>query len=401
MKIIKDSAIYLLGELISKSIPFMMLPYLTRKLESSGFGELSIYQLYISIFVIFIGFSQEGAISRYYFRYGTRNLDSLVFTSYIFSFFILIFFLVISIAFNYLLLAVCALISFLQFVFTVQLTIRQCKKDAKEYFILQFIYSFSYFLFTYLLFEFWDVSIRTVLFSLILCSLFSVFISSIYTLKKITSSGFKFKVTTKLFFYLISFGIPLIIHQLSILVKGQFDRFVVYNSYSSDVLGKYAVAYQVSSVIFVILMALNKAIVPYYFSALKNKRINFSHLNKFVIYSLSLLPVTYFFLIKLVPIGFLGWLLGTEFEEARVFIPIFSSGFILLIPYLALVNYLFYHGKTKVIATMSVIASFVYVLWLFYSSSKSLLSVSHSMLISNSVLVLVLYFYSRQFSHRS
>ena len=60
MRILKDSMIYLVGELIAKSFPFLMLPYLTRKLGTEGFGELSFYLTMLSLFGIVIGMSQEG-----------------------------------------------------------------------------------------------------------------------------------------------------------------------------------------------------------------------------------------------------------------------------------------------------------------------------------------------------
>ena len=59
MRVIKDSVIYLIGELSAKSIPFLMLPYLTRKLGPDGFGELSYYLTWLALFAIFIGLSQE------------------------------------------------------------------------------------------------------------------------------------------------------------------------------------------------------------------------------------------------------------------------------------------------------------------------------------------------------
>ncbi|MCT8759307.1 flippase, partial [Glaesserella parasuis] len=45
MKALKDSSIYLIGEFASKSLPFLLLPYLTNKLGMEGFGELSYYQI--------------------------------------------------------------------------------------------------------------------------------------------------------------------------------------------------------------------------------------------------------------------------------------------------------------------------------------------------------------------
>ncbi|BDE25939.1 hypothetical protein OCUAc20_44390 [Acinetobacter baumannii] len=62
MRVLKDSFIYLIGELFAKSLPFLMLPYLTRKLGPEGFGELSYYLTMLSLFGIFIGLSQEGQL---------------------------------------------------------------------------------------------------------------------------------------------------------------------------------------------------------------------------------------------------------------------------------------------------------------------------------------------------
>ncbi len=70
MALVKDSAIYLAGEILSKAIPFMLIPYLSRKLGVDGYGELSYYQTYIALFVIFLGLSQDGAIARYFYFYG-------------------------------------------------------------------------------------------------------------------------------------------------------------------------------------------------------------------------------------------------------------------------------------------------------------------------------------------
>ncbi|HHF3653343.1 TPA: flippase, partial [Haemophilus influenzae] len=43
MKVFKDSVIYLVGELSSKLVPFLLLPYLSRKLGVEGYGSLSYY----------------------------------------------------------------------------------------------------------------------------------------------------------------------------------------------------------------------------------------------------------------------------------------------------------------------------------------------------------------------
>ena len=41
MKPLKNSLIYLTGEAAAKALPFLLLPYLTRRFGAAGFGDLS------------------------------------------------------------------------------------------------------------------------------------------------------------------------------------------------------------------------------------------------------------------------------------------------------------------------------------------------------------------------
>ena len=41
--LLKDSLIYVVGEMTAKAVPFLLLPYLTRVLGTKGFGDLSYY----------------------------------------------------------------------------------------------------------------------------------------------------------------------------------------------------------------------------------------------------------------------------------------------------------------------------------------------------------------------
>ena len=59
MKIFKDGAVYLVGELLVKVIPFAMLPNFTRVMGAEGFGDLSYILSIISLLSVFIGFSQQ------------------------------------------------------------------------------------------------------------------------------------------------------------------------------------------------------------------------------------------------------------------------------------------------------------------------------------------------------
>ncbi len=84
--ILKDSVVYLIGEIVKlKFSLFLLLPYLSRKLGVNGFGELSYYQTILSLLIIIISFSQEGAVTRYFYFYGKRSINLILFSGYAYA----------------------------------------------------------------------------------------------------------------------------------------------------------------------------------------------------------------------------------------------------------------------------------------------------------------------------
>lgn len=139
MKAIKDSAIYLFGELISRLVPFLLLPYLSRKLGVEGFGELSYYQTYLALFLIIVGLSQEGAIARFFYVYGKRALNLVVNAGYAYTLSIGSVILAFCLFFKAEMLAYLALSAIFQSFLAVQLSVRQCQKQAVAYSVIQFL----------------------------------------------------------------------------------------------------------------------------------------------------------------------------------------------------------------------------------------------------------------------
>ncbi|NUG65900.1 oligosaccharide flippase family protein, partial [Acinetobacter bereziniae] len=156
MRIIKDSAVYLIGELFSKILPFLMLPYLTRKLGTDGFGELSYYLTWLALFGIFIGLSQEGAVTRYYYFYGTKGIDNIVRVGYFFNIAFTILILIGCWIFESEIISYIALATAFQSFLNVQLALRQCQKQPLKYVKIQIILSILTVIFTISALEFFS-----------------------------------------------------------------------------------------------------------------------------------------------------------------------------------------------------------------------------------------------------
>jgi len=390
--IFKDSFIYLMGELLARSLPFLMLPYLTRKLGTEGFGELSYYLIWLALFGIFIGLSQEGAIARYYYFYGKRALNTVVQVGYVYNILISLILLLLCWVLKAEIMGYIVLAAMFQSFVNVQLALRQCQKQPYKYIIIQLILSLTNVIFAILALElFINEPVKFRILAIVVANFLTFIIASMVLGKlfsdknKITKNRFKLGLI-----YIFSFGLPLILHQLSFFVKGQIDRVVIYKSFSLHELGIYSAAIQVSAILPVILMAINKAILPYYYEKLKNNDFSLEKIKKYSIYSFAIVFVPSIFA-AIIPESLYSIFLGNSFIGVKKIIILYLIGYGLIIPYLIIVNYYFYISKNKYIAKCNLISAGFYFIFLIIFSSFSLSFIPFALILSNFILYLLLF----------
>ena len=358
--LIKDSAIYVVGELVSKAFPFLLLPYLSRKLSVEGFGELSYYQTLLSLFVVFIGLSQEGAVTRYFYVYGKRSLNLVVNIGYIYTILVG----TISLLFCWLMkseiMAYVVLSAISQVFFTVQLSIRQCQKQAIPYVFIQLSLTITNVLFTILLLEIFNSDlVEKRIIAILLSNLLVSMLSYVIYRRKIVSKKISLRLYKIIFFYVIGFGLPMILHNGSLFIKGQLDRIFIFHRFSEVELGLYAMGAQIASILSVFILAINRVLVPYLFEKLKQGSVKLKDLHIWSLLSLLIVPIPSLVTL-IVPEQWLLFFLGKHFIGVKYYVIVFLLATSLTIPYLFLVNYLFYHGKSKEISFCSVLSTMIY-----------------------------------------
>lgn len=394
MKIFKDGGLYLFGEFFAKALPFILLPYLTRKLGADEFGELSYYQAILAFLLIFLGLSQHGAVARYYYFYGNRSINMVVTSGYFLNIFSSLVLILIFILLKHEVLIYITLVAMFQSLIDVQLSLRQCQKKAIQYITIQIVYSALNFSLTILFLELFSTNLVE---KRILAMLFSGFISFVIfyflyikTLSKSFSySKRQYKIAIK---YILFFGLPLFLHGISGVIKGQFDRILIFNKFSEVELGIYSAGFQVASVLSVAIMALNKAIIPYYYEWLKQKKINKTIIKKYFFLSFLIVPIPGFFA-WILPENLYTFFLGEEFAGSKYFVIIFLFSMALNIPYLILVNYLFYYGKNIQISTASIASTIAYVLFLFLIMSFGVAYLPFAGILAELLSLPILYFF--------
>lgn len=390
MRILKDSALYLGGELISKSIPFLLLPYLTRRLGTDGFGDMSYYQTILALLAIIVGLSQDGIVSRYFYFYGKRSINLIILTGYFYTMIVALLMLIACWAINSSILAILVITSSFQSLLSTQLSILQCQKLVKKYIILQVFSAISSGVLTlWLLSVFYTSLVEkrfvALLLSNLICVLFYFVIYNKNLKFKFTINNYKMS-----FLYFFSFGLPLFFHQISGFLKGQLDRLLIYHQFTSAELGVYSAAFQISSAFSILLLALNKACVPYYYESLRNGSLNKNKVINLALCSIVIIPIPVLISL-LIPEEWLVWFLGASYVGAKYFISLFLLGMSITIPYFILVNYFFYHGRKYIITYSSIFSCVLYILSIYILSHLGMKYIPYSTIIANASIVMMLF----------
>ncbi|MBH5329871.1 oligosaccharide flippase family protein [Eikenella sp. S3360] len=391
MKILKDSLIYLTGEMLAKAMPFLLLPYLTRKLGTAGFGELSYYQAAFSLLLIGFGMSQDGAVTRYYYVYGQRNLHSVVYAGALYTAAAALLGLLAAWQLRSLPLAAVVCAAAAQTALATQLSLRQCRKQALSYTAIQFGSSFFTTMLTVWLLEMSaDYPVERRFFALFAGNaLVSLAAYGLYR-RGAGRQGFNRRRVRQALGYILAFGLPLVVHHAGNYVKGQFDRVVIYQGYPAATLGVYSAGYQTASVLGVLLLALNKATVPYYYQALRSGRITAAMVRRWSLLSLAAAPLPAL-AVWLLPEQLFLWLLGAQYAGVHYYICLFLLGFGLMVPYYLQVNYLFYHGQNRRIAMTSLLSAGGYLLVLLLTARVGIAWVPLAMIVGNALIFPILY----------
>ncbi len=329
-KIFKDSVVYITGEILSKLMPFLLIPYLSRKLGTEGYGQLSYYQTYLMLFIVVIGLTQEGAVARYFYVYGKRGIDLILRTGYVYAIILgLVIFSVCWLLDSSILMYI-SIASVLRVFVNVQLSIWQCKKRPLTYTFIQFLLTLTSVVFTIAFFELSNnLLVEKYFIALLLGNLIVFFIAyflyrrDIKKMRNFSLSNYKTALL-----YLFSFGVPLLLHNVSGLIKGQADRFLIYHK------------------------------------ALRKQKITLKNIHLWALYSLLFVPVA-ILVVSLIPESLFLWILGDEFVGVKNYFRLFVISSVLIVPYLLWVNYLFYSGKTKEIGLISIASTGIYMLFLF------------------------------------
>lgn len=356
-------------------IPFLLLPILTRYLTQAEYGQIAMFQTLLTGLATFVGLNAVGAATRKYFDEDKTDqiikefngtcvqiciVSSIVLGAITFAFRHQLSEL-LSIPYSWILNTV--LVSAFGFISGLRLGQWQARNQAKHFGAFQISQSLLNMVLSLIL----VIALVEGAQGRIDAQLITGIIFSAIALTLLYKDGL-----IKLFCWrpqyikeILAFGVPLIPHHLGFFLMGTFDRVLINDKLGLEAAAVYMVAFQLSTCLYIIYDAINKAYTPWLFGVLKRNnekekikvvKVTYAH------FALSSLVAGLAFLIGELIITFI---LGEDYRQAGQIIGWFCLGQAFGGMYLMVTNYAFYAKQTKYLSSITISCGVVNIILIF------------------------------------
>ena len=77
-RLVSSSGVYILSNVVSLSVPFLLLPVMTRYLSPEDVGKVAMFTVAVNLTVPLVGFRADGAIGRQYYERETIDFSNYI-----------------------------------------------------------------------------------------------------------------------------------------------------------------------------------------------------------------------------------------------------------------------------------------------------------------------------------
>ncbi len=366
--LIKNTLIYFFADIFNKAIPFLLLPVLTTYLTPEDYGIVATFGVFTSILVIFISMNTLGSIEVTYFQIPKEKLKIYIANVFLIISVSLIIILLVTVLFSSQLtnlldiplewLTVGVFISLAQVVNTINLLLWRVEHKAKNYSffeIAQNLFNVSLtLLFVIAINMDWEGRLLAMAIAMI-----SFGFISFYLVVKVRNY-FTFSYNKEYIKDALHYGIPLIPHSLAGWIKTGLDRVFLTSLVGVAATGIYSVGYQLGTIVMIIATSLYKAWLPKLYEMMtdmtdedKKQIVKFTYL---YFIGILLLTIVLYFSLDI----FIKFFIGEEFAESKNIVLFILMAYAFDSMYFAVVPYMFYNKKTKIISAVTISTSLIH-----------------------------------------
>ena len=404
-KFLKNSIIYASGDIINKAVPFLMLPILTKYLTPEDYGLMASFLAFVAFLSIFIGLSVHGAVNVSFFKLSSEKLKIyivnaillLLVSSSIIFVIVLLFDVTIS---ERLLLSrewvyIAVLVSFAQFLTTLNLTLWIAEENPKPYIAYQILQTILITLLSLVLIIGYEFDWRGQVLAFIIGTVSFAMLSLVMMKKR---DYLKLEYNKNNMKDLLSFGIPMIPHQLGGWLSTNGDKLLLVSLLGAAATGLFTVGYQIGMMMGIVVTAFNKAWSPYLYKKLSAK----PTLNEKV----KIVKFTYLYFIGIIVLiiilNFIAdlifrYMLDASFAKSQDFVIYILIAYGFSGMYFMVGNYILYEKRTKLLAMITSSVAIVHIMLSYlFIQIYGAIGVAYSSVMSFGVTFILVFIFSNK-----
>ncbi|MCF8297382.1 MAG: oligosaccharide flippase family protein [Saprospiraceae bacterium] len=387
---------YFIATIIKNSLPFLMLPVLTRYLKPAEYGIIALFTLYLSISNSMNGVNIPTVVSKYFYsrekEFIARIIGNSIFIASILSIIntVTLFFLYeriidyISFPLNWLLFV--PLTSFVFIVFSLGLTVMRNSKKVLAFGIQQVGNTAINLSISIVLVVVFKMGWQGRIVGIIAAFIVSGMASLIYLIKyKYVIFQFSKEIIKKI----LSVSIPLIPNSLQAVIASQVGVFFIQYYYTKNLLGIYSLGFQLAFLVKVLGDTLSMSWSPFLYEKISGNEIkNKIYLTR-MLYALIGVVLLGVLSLNLLSGVILKIMTTQAYYGAKEFIPWFSIGFLFQEIYVFIFPILIRYNKQKVISIITLLNMMIIVLFnIWFVDLFGYIGVSYAFCISHLLVLL-------------
>lgn len=370
--LIKNALIYTGSNVLTASIPLLLLPILTRALSPDDYGMVALFSLAVSIFGAFTGLNVQSALTVRYFQVEKSEFSGYVGTALGILFISTSSILTVAIiAGEYISsltlipqdwLIAAVITSGSQIAIQIRLAIWQVQHKALQYGSLSLTQSLVNAGLSLYLILVVNLAWQGRLIGLITSTTMFMVIG-VYLLN-LNNEVAKPKNFGKAAMDILKFGLPLIPHVIGAILLSSIDRFMISNFMGLTEAGIYTVAFQIAGAMSLLTGAINNAYSPWLMSKLKTK-------NSVIQMRIVKGTYGYFIFLLILALGIsyaaplLLLLVGEEFRGTGYLFIYIALGQAFIGMYLMLSSFILFFDKTGILSALTIITGIINVLAIY------------------------------------
>lgn len=346
----RNGSIYFIITFVSKIIPFMIIPLMTKYLTPKEYGVSAIYQMYIVLFGLVIGFELNRYLEIYYFKVSSDKFKDYISTiiSAVFIFAFIVFFIsfiimnyIITISnISFIWIVIIPFIIIFKFIFTINDSLLRNEENPivyGKYTILEaLIYSLGSLLLAYL-FHNWTSKAYSFILTMIILGT-----SSYIRLRKFYN--IKFSIDKQILKKALLYSAPFVFGlNLANIIFSNSDKIILLHFYNYKIVGIFAVAFVFASITGFVTDSFMKAWIPIFYKKLKNNDKNVNKESFLIFISLGIITIIVIFILKII----MPYMIDIKYSNAIEIMPYIAVAYIFRIGEQLLLYYINFYEITN------------------------------------------------------